>query len=98
MLYMPWIFDKSRPERSDFDHTIKWIDQLRLIKGGKIIMFNVAVDPGKCVLCEECISNCPNGVFEGRESSSYPVNSDSCDNCGVCVSDCPSDAIIVVEN
>ncbi len=59
--------------------------------------FTVAVDRDKCEGCEECVSNCPVGVFQMTDSKADPYQADDCEGCETCVSVCPSGAVTLTE-
>jgi Pyruvate/2-oxoacid:ferredoxin oxidoreductase delta subunit len=59
--------------------------------------YKVEVDQEKCIGCEECVDNCPEGVFEMQNEKSVPVNADACVGCDTCVELCDQDAITVTE-
>lgn len=59
-------------------------------------MGEIIVDHDKCDGCGECISVCPQEVYElNDEGKSVPVNMDDCDECCSCVEGCPNEAITV---
>ena len=55
------------------------------------------VDASKCEGCEECVNNCPVGVFQMNDGKSDPFQADACEGCETCVSVCPSQAITLKE-
>lgn len=55
------------------------------------------VDASKCEGCEECVSNCPVGVFQMKDGKSDPFQADLCEGCETCVSVCESQAITLKE-
>jgi NAD-dependent dihydropyrimidine dehydrogenase PreA subunit len=55
------------------------------------------VDVNKCEGCEECVNNCPVGVFQMKDGKSYPYQADSCEGCETCISVCPTGAVTLVE-
>jgi len=65
-----------------------------ILIGGGIGMVNIVVDHDKCDGCGECISVCPEDVFElNEEGKSVPVNMENCSVCCSCVESCPNEAI-----
>jgi NAD-dependent dihydropyrimidine dehydrogenase PreA subunit len=59
--------------------------------------FLVTVDRDKCEGCEECVNNCPVGVFQMKDGKADPFQADSCEGCETCVSVCPSGAVTLKE-
>jgi len=59
--------------------------------------FIVAVDRDKCEGCEECVNNCPVGVFQMTDGKADPFQADLCEGCETCVSVCPSGAVTLTE-
>ncbi|MEJ2183581.1 MAG: 4Fe-4S binding protein [Nitrospirota bacterium] len=60
-------------------------------------MYMVTVDAEKCEGCEECVSICPNEVFQMAEGKSDPSQSGECVFCESCLGVCPSEAITINE-
>ena len=59
-------------------------------------MANIVVDHSKCDGCGECISVCPQEVYEfNDDDKSEPVRMEDCDECCSCVESCPNEAITV---
>ncbi|MFO7968148.1 MAG: ferredoxin family protein [Archaeoglobaceae archaeon] len=58
-------------------------------------MGDITIDHEKCDGCAECLSVCPNDVFDlNGEGQSDAVNVDDCDDCCSCVEACPNEAIL----
>ena len=55
---------------------------------GKVSLFRMRVDPGKCIDCGRCAEVCPMGIAINLDPGST-----SCIRCGDCVSACPTSAI-----
>jgi len=53
------------------------------------------VDKDKCEGCEECVNNCPVGVFQMVDGKSEPVQPEACEECETCISVCPSGAVVL---
>ena len=62
-----------------------------------VFMFQVVVDPEKCVGDEECIEVCPVDVYELQDGKSVPVRADECLGCESCVEVCDFNAITITE-
>ena len=60
-------------------------------------MYIVNVDAAKCEGCEECVNNCPQGVFQMKDSKSDPFQTSECVFCETCISVCPSASITIQE-
>ena len=65
-------------------------------------MYIITVDHDLCTGCGECVSVCPNGMFELQEvdgkTVSVPVlDFDECLGCESCVAVCPETAITLQE-
>ena len=60
-------------------------------------VYIVTVDGDKCEGCEECVNNCPVGVFQMNDSKADPYQAESCEGCETCVSVCPSGAVTLKE-
>ena len=60
-------------------------------------MFQVTVDPEKCVGDEECVEVCPVDVYEMQDGKAVPVNGEECLGCESCIEVCENDAITVEE-
>ena len=60
-------------------------------------MFNVTVDPDKCIGDEECIEVCPVDVYEIQDGKAVPVKADECLGCECCLDVCEYEAITIVE-
>ncbi len=59
--------------------------------------FIVSVDRDKCEGCEECVSNCPVGVFQMVDGKADPYQADLCEGCETCVSVCSTGAVTLTE-
>jgi len=55
----------------------------------------VAVDQGRCDLCETCIERCPMDAFSIIDNI-IERDAQLCIGCGLCVSTCPSEALSMV--
>ncbi len=60
-------------------------------------MYMVAVDNDKCTGCEECVSICPNEVFQMADDKSDPYQGAECVYCESCLGVCPGEAITITE-
>lgn len=60
-------------------------------------MYEINVDPEKCIGCGECVDICPVAVYELQDEKSVPVNAEECTGCESCVEICEEDAITVTE-
>lgn len=60
-------------------------------------MYIVSVDPAKCEGCEECVNNCPQGVFRMVDGKSDPYQSSECVFCETCLQVCAPNAITITE-
>ena len=60
-------------------------------------MYMVTVDQSKCEGCEECVNNCPQGVFKMTDGKSDPHQTSECVFCETCLSVCPTAVITITE-
>lgn len=60
-------------------------------------MYHVDIDNAKCEGCEECVTICPQEVFQMNNDKSEPVNASECVFCESCLGVCPSEAITITE-
>jgi pyruvate formate lyase activating enzyme len=51
--------------------------------------------PRRCVVCGECVNNCPKGAIS-QKAQCVSINRGLCNLCRKCVRACPSDALVVV--
>lgn len=51
------------------------------------------IDKDKCEGCEECVNNCPIGVFQMVDGKSDAFQAEQCEECETCISVCPSGAV-----
>lgn len=54
--------------------------------------YEVIIDPGLCIKCEQCIGACIPGAID-RDNDNIYYNPDKCTRCGLCAEACPVDAI-----
>jgi len=52
----------------------------------------IKVDTNKCLYCGGCVSVCPTGALELKETKII-WNKDKCINCGACTKFCPVGAL-----
>jgi ferredoxin-type protein NapH len=58
----------------------------------KINVFDIKIDPGKCIHCNQCVKVCP--TFSMTETNVETGKSGlSCTKCGKCVDSCPQQAV-----
>ncbi len=60
-------------------------------------MYLVTVNTDKCEGCEECVNNCPVGVFQMKDGKADPYQADLCEGCETCVSVCSTGAVTLSE-
>jgi len=60
-------------------------------------MYQVEVDPEKCVGDAACVEVCPVDVFELEDGRAHPVNADECLGCQSCIEVCEFEAVTVKE-
>ena len=60
-------------------------------------MYLVTVNTDKCEGCEECVNNCPVGVFQMKNGKADPYQADLCEGCETCVSVCSTGAVTLSE-
>jgi NAD-dependent dihydropyrimidine dehydrogenase PreA subunit len=60
-------------------------------------MYMVTVDNDECTGCEECVSICPNEVFQMTDGKSDPHQGSECVFCESCLGVCPSESITINE-
>jgi NAD-dependent dihydropyrimidine dehydrogenase PreA subunit len=72
---------------------------LLAIKKRRSAMFNVMVDPDKCIGDdEECVEVCPVDVYKIQDGKAVPVNADECLGCESCLDACEYEAITISED
>jgi NAD-dependent dihydropyrimidine dehydrogenase PreA subunit len=65
--------------------------KLRYLKNGETL----ALDPGRCNGCRECIEVCPHAVFAMNGGKALILDRGACMECGACARNCASAAITV---
>jgi NAD-dependent dihydropyrimidine dehydrogenase PreA subunit len=60
-------------------------------------MFMVTINAETCEGCEECVTICPNEVFQMTDGKATPDAGGECENCESCLGVCPSDSITITE-
>lgn len=60
-------------------------------------MFMVNVNTETCDGCEECVTICPNEIFQLADGKSIVDAGIECDFCESCLGVCPSDSITITE-
>lgn len=60
-------------------------------------MYIVAVDAAKCEGCEECVTICPNAVFQMTDGKADPSAGGECVFCESCLGACSTGAITITE-
>ena len=65
--------------------------KLSYLKNGETL----ALDPGRCNGCRECIEVCPHAVFAMSAGKAQILDRASCMECGACARNCASRAITV---
>lgn len=56
-------------------------------------MWQIAIDPDKCVRDEECVESCPAQVFDMIKGKPEVIHIEECLGCETCVEICPEEAI-----
>ena len=65
--------------------------KLSYLKNGETL----ALDPGRCNGCRECIEVCPHAVFAMSAGKAQILDRASCMECGACARNCSVTAITV---
>ncbi|MCF0137288.1 MAG: 4Fe-4S binding protein [Oscillospiraceae bacterium] len=59
-------------------------------------LFEIRIEPDKCIGCTKCAANCPAGAISGRLMRAHRIDPRKCTRCRICVDGCPADAITEV--
>jgi NAD-dependent dihydropyrimidine dehydrogenase PreA subunit len=57
------------------------------------LFIDIWVDPGLCIGCGECVTQCSMGVFEMDGNNAFPMHREICVGCFKCLEFCPNHAI-----
>ncbi|MBU1639064.1 MAG: ferredoxin family protein [Proteobacteria bacterium] len=60
-------------------------------------MWEVVVDSNKCTGAQQCVDNCPTGVYETKDGKAVPTHADECIGCRTCMEVGPTGACQVTE-
>jgi len=52
---------------------------------------------GTCVVCDNCVTVCPDLAVRRAPAGGYEVLGDYCKGCGLCVRECPTGSMTMVE-
>jgi NADPH-dependent glutamate synthase beta subunit-like oxidoreductase len=52
---------------------------------------------GRCVVCDNCITVCPDLAVRRNGGAGYEVLADYCKGCGLCVRECPTGSMVMVQ-
>lgn len=55
----------------------------------------ITIDTDKCVLCGECIKDCPNSALEESDYGTILWFAEDCNSCGICSESCDFDALAI---
>ncbi len=56
-------------------------------------LFEIRIDPDKCIGCTKCAVNCPTDAISGKLMRAHSIDLDKCTRCRTCIEGCPADAI-----
>ena len=56
-------------------------------------LFEIRIDPEKCIGCTKCAVNCATGAITGKLMRAHSIDLDKCTRCRTCIDGCPTEAI-----
>jgi NADH-quinone oxidoreductase subunit F len=58
-------------------------------------LFELWIDPDRCIGCGQCLTNCPSSAVSGEKKNAHTLDTGKCIQCGICREICPTNAVRV---
>jgi NADH-quinone oxidoreductase subunit F len=58
-------------------------------------LFQLRIDPDRCIGCGQCLGECPSSAISGEKKKTHVLDTAKCIQCGICREICPTNAVRV---